>query len=133
MSEFPACKDCKHFHVGMYTYLCSAPQIAVKSVDPIDGKTMATCQYPEKMRKSADKCGPEGKWFEPYPYVLPKMEIASPGLKTIVMMAPLLGFTALGFPLAAFHHPWLLAALAISVLPATFVIMAMMHERDDPP
>jgi hypothetical protein len=129
----PACKDCLHFRVGPYTYHCIAPQIAKKSVDPITGGTMVTGNYPDRLREDADRCGPDGRWFEPYPYRVPKIEGASPGLKALITCAPLFGFTLLGFLLAATHHPIWLGLLAVPVIPVTMLLLAMLHERDDPP
>jgi hypothetical protein len=133
MTAAPACRDCRYFHVGMYTYHCTAPQIAKTSIDPITGQTMVTGQYPEKLREDIGKCGPEGQWFEAYPYVLPKIAGASPGLKATILTAPLFGFVLLGAGLAAYHHTVWLCVLALLTFFCSLALLAMMHERDDPP
>ena len=129
----PVCKDCLHFRVGMYTYHCIAPQIAKSYVDPISGETGVTGDYPEKLRADGNKCGSDGRWFQPYPYRVPKITGASPGMKALITCAPLFGFVLLGSILAVTHHPILVGLLAAAVLPVSFILLAMISERDDPP
>ena len=132
MSDAPACKHCLYFRVGHYTYHCIAPQVVKTKVDPITGHTLSQGQYPERLREDVDRCGPEGRWFEPYPYRVPKIDVDSPGLMTLIICAPLIGFVFLGSLLAVNGHVIMAGILAALVLPISFMLIEMLHSRDDP-
>lgn len=57
------CKDCKHYKApGKYLthHRCHSPE---NEVDPVTGEPEATlCTY---TRIVEDRCGPDGKWWEP--------------------------------------------------------------------